>query len=145
MNVNPVSPVQENPVMLYDGHCAFCNGAVQFVLRHEKEQKLFFAPLQSETGQALLGYFNLPLDNFKSFVVINNNRSYRRFEAALQLGYEMGGLWPRLTRILDVLIPDLIGNSIYSVLWPVRKVFGTYDQCMVPTKSMRARMLENIE
>lgn len=137
MNANPVSPVPENPIMLYDGLCAFCNGAVQFVLRHEKERKLFFAPLQSERGQALLRHFNLPLENFKSFVVINNNRSYRRFEAALQLGYEMGGRWPGLARILDILIPDLIGNSVYSVLWPVRKIFGTYEQCMIPTESMR--------
>jgi hypothetical protein len=141
MEQTPVLSALKNPVMLYDGPCVFCNGAVKFILQHDKKKVILFTSLQSEDGQTLLRHFGLPDKNFNSFVVIHNNRAYRRFEAVLQLGYEMGGYWPTLTRIADFLIPNPIGNTVYRILWPLRKVFGTSEQCMMPTSEMHARMM----
>src|SRR5688500_7691993 len=39
-------------VLLYDGTCGLCNGAVQLVLRHDRRGTLRFAPLQGEFGRA---------------------------------------------------------------------------------------------
>lgn len=43
------------PVLLFDGQCALCNTAVQFILRHERRHDLMFAPLESPSADALLG------------------------------------------------------------------------------------------
>ena len=36
---------QQHPIVLYDGECNLCNSAVQFIIRHERNQKLKFSPL----------------------------------------------------------------------------------------------------
>ena len=80
-----------NATMLFDGKCVFCNGAVNFALEKEVKPALYFAALQSDAGQSLLGQYGLPTDNFRTFVIINNGKAYTRFEAAIQLGYLIGG------------------------------------------------------
>ena len=42
------------PVVLFDGTCNFCDGAVHFVIDHERDARLIFAALQSEAWTALL-------------------------------------------------------------------------------------------
>lgn len=131
----------ESPVMLFDGKCVFCNGAVNFALAREQQSLLRFAALQSEAGQELLQRHRLPIRDFRTFVIIREGRAYTRFEAAVQLGYLIGGKWARLANVMDLLVPDLIGNPVYSLLWPLRKIFGAHDQCMLPSPELRARLL----
>ena len=130
-----------NATMLFDGKCVFCNGAVNFTLENEYQPKLSFAALQSVAGQSLLRQYGLPTDNFRTFVIVNNGKAYTRFEAAIQLGYLIGGRWAKLARVLDVIVPDFIGNPIYSLLWPLRKIFGSKEQCILPSPILRARLL----
>jgi len=131
----------ESSVMLFDGKCVFCNGAVNFALEREQQPMLRFAALQSEAGQTLLQYYGLPTQKFSTFVIIHDGKAYTRFEAAVQLGYLIGGKWARLAKATDFLVPNLIGNSVYSLLWPLRKVFGAQEQCLLPSPQLRARLL----
>jgi predicted DCC family thiol-disulfide oxidoreductase YuxK len=126
----------EFSVMLFDGKCVFCNGAVNFALEREQAPLLRFAALQSEAGQELLRRYRLPTQDFRTFVIIRDGRAFTRFEAAVQLGYLIGGNWSRLAKLLD-----LIGNPVYSLLWPLRKIFGAPDQCLLPSPQLRARLL----
>jgi len=46
---------RDRPVVLFDGVCNFCNGAIQFVVDHEASpSRLSFAPLQSDLAKELL-------------------------------------------------------------------------------------------
>ena len=47
------STIASGPVLLYDGLCGFCNGVVQFILRHEFRRTLRFAPLQGQYAARL--------------------------------------------------------------------------------------------
>jgi len=133
--------MHELPVMLFDGKCVFCNGAVNFALEREQQPMLRFAALQSDAGQVLLQHYRLPTQDFRTFVIIRDGKSYTRFEAAVQLGYLIGGKWARLAKVMDFFVPDLIGNPVYSLLWPLRKVFGAQEQCILPSPQLRARLL----
>jgi len=42
------------PIVLFDGVCNLCNGAVIFILRNDPKRRFRFAALQSPPGQALL-------------------------------------------------------------------------------------------
>lgn len=44
----------EQPVILYDGACGFCNHAVQFLLRVDRRGELRFAALQSDFAKGVL-------------------------------------------------------------------------------------------
>lgn len=133
--------MNESPVMLFDGKCVFCNGAVNFALEREEEPLLRFAALQSEAGLALSRHYGLPTSDFRTFVIIHDGKAYTRYDAALQLAYLIGGRWARLAGILDKLVPGFIGNPVYSLLWPLRKIFGAHEQCMLPSPELRRRLL----
>lgn len=45
---------QPERLMLYDGDCGLCQKSVQWLLDHDTEGKLRFAPLQGETAQPIL-------------------------------------------------------------------------------------------
>lgn len=133
--------MKNEPIMLFDGKCVFCNGAATFALKHEVKPGLHFAALQSDAGQTLLRQHGLPTSDFRTFVIINNGRAFTRFEAAVQLGYLIGGRWASIARVLDTVVPDFIGNPVYNLLWPLRKIFGAHAQCALPSAEMRARLL----
>jgi predicted DCC family thiol-disulfide oxidoreductase YuxK len=128
-------------IVLFDGVCNLCNGVVQFLIRHDKKEKLLFASLQSHKGQELLQYFNLPTESFNSFLFVKGENYYMQSDAALALCKELGG-WFNLLLILHV-VPRFIRNAIYSWIAKNRyKWFGKKDQCMIPTPQLKKRFLE---
>ena len=65
-----------NPILLFDGVCNLCNGAVQFVIKYGSKNTLRFTALQSETGQQILEHFNLPKEEIFSVILVENDCSY---------------------------------------------------------------------
>ncbi|MFI5307225.1 MAG: thiol-disulfide oxidoreductase DCC family protein, partial [Polyangiales bacterium] len=45
---------QPGPILLFDGVCNFCNGAINFVIAHDPAARFRFASLQSAAGRAVL-------------------------------------------------------------------------------------------
>ena len=41
------------PIVLYDGECGLCHRSVKFILDHEADHELRFAPLQGEVAAEL--------------------------------------------------------------------------------------------
>ena len=72
-------------IILFDGVCNLCNGAVQFVLKRDKKAVFKFASLQSDAGKKLLAAYGLPEDHFKSFVYIHDNKAYTQSDTALKV------------------------------------------------------------
>jgi predicted DCC family thiol-disulfide oxidoreductase YuxK len=130
----------DEPILLFDGVCHFCNHTVQFVIRHDKREKFRFAALQSSSGQKLLKKFDLPTNDFDSFVMITNNTFYTKSTAALQVCLVLGGLW-RILYVLKVL-PKPLRDGIYTILAKNRyKWFGKEESCMIPSPELRKRFL----
>src|SRR5262245_42489242 len=48
------APMHDGPVVLFDGTCRFCDRTVQFVLDHERDHVLRFAPIQSDAMKTVL-------------------------------------------------------------------------------------------
>lgn len=133
--------VQTTPLMLFDGQCVFCNGAANFAFRNEQSGRLKFAALQSQAGQEIARLYGLPTEDFNTFVIINNGKAYTRFDAAVELGRLVGGGYAALAGIMAFLVPGAVGNSVYSFLWPMRKLFGAKEQCIIPSAEMKARVV----
>ena len=128
------------PILLFDGICHFCDHSVQFVIRHDKLNTFKFAALQSNVGQELLKKYNLPTENFDSFVFISNNKCYQKSTAALQVCRSLGGIWKIL--YLLIVIPRPLRDGLYNLVAKNRyNWFGKKDQCMVPPPEVRKRFL----
>lgn len=127
-------------IILFDGVCNLCNDAVQFIVKRDKKNQFHFASLQSEAGQHLLAKHILPLNDYNSFVLIEDDKVYTRSLAALRIAKKLKGLWPLLYGF--IIVPKFIRDGIYKWIAKNRyRWFGKQDSCMVPTHELRARFL----
>ena len=129
-----------NPIILFDGVCNLCNGAVNFVIERDKKSQLKFAALQSDAGQRLLKQFHLPAHAFNSFVLIENGMVYTQSTAALKTCKYLTPWWPLLHGF--IIVPRFMRDGIYQWVAKNRyQWFGRRDQCMIPTPASGERFL----
>ena len=132
--------MENNPIILFDGVCNFCNSSVNFVIEPEKKSVIKLAALQSDTGQQLLQQFNLSTSEFNSFIFIEAGNIYTASTAALKVSKYLTALWPLLYGF--IIVPRFIRDGIYNWISKNRyKWFGKKDQCMIPTPEVRSRFL----
>jgi predicted DCC family thiol-disulfide oxidoreductase YuxK len=136
-----MTDVPENhPVVLFDGVCNLCAGTVQFLIRHDPEGLFRFAPLQSEVAGELLAEHGLAGQDLDSIVLIEDEETYVKSDAAIQVGVRLGGIYRLLgpTKYL----PRFLRDAVYDLVATYRyRVFGKRDRCMMPTEENRSRFL----
>ena len=132
--------LKDKPILLFDGYCNFCSSTVQFIFEHEKNNHLYFASLQSETGIALLKQYNIDPSKTDSLVLIENNKAYIKSSAALRITKYLRNLYPTLFGF--TIIPAFLRNVVYDYIARNRyKWFGKSDNCMIPDKELAKRFL----
>ena len=130
----------EKPLLLFDGVCNLCNSSVQFIIRHDPEQKFLFASLQSDKGQEILKELGLNAKEFNSLILIENGKAYMRSTGALRIARHLSGLWKFL--YIFIIIPSFIRDFLYNFVAHNRyRFFGKKDHCMIPTPELKARFL----
>lgn len=136
---------QNPPVLLYDGVCGFCNGAVRSVLRFDPHGSLCFAALDSAFAKAIIDR-HPSIANVDSVVFVDEpgqpaERVSVRSGAALRVVNYLGGPWKLLT--VARVIPRPLRDWLYDRFAAIRyRVFGKYDSCPLPPLEVRARFLD---
>ncbi len=136
-----------SPVLLFDGVCVFCNGAVQFVLRHDSAGRFHFAPLQSAFAQRVLTRHGRdPHDLDTMYLVLGADTSHERLlaksDGILAVLHGLGGAW-RLLSLLPRVVPRAVRDCAYDRFVRNRyRWFGRTDQCAVPSPDVRARFID---
>ena len=134
-------PSAELTVVLFDGVCNLCNGAVQFLLRRDRQRRLRFASLQSMAGQALLRRHGLAADSLESIVVLEGGRARRQSDAVLLLARRLPWPWPLLA--VFAVCPRPLRDALYSFVARHRyRWFGRRESCMLPTPETADRFLD---
>lgn len=134
-------------LLLYDGVCGLCNGAVQFVLRRDSRALFDFAALQSEAGRAFLARAGLSPHQLDTVYVIADYRTgaartLSKSRAALFVLQAIGGVW-RIAGALRALPPPLL-DRVYDFIARHRYgMFGRYDTCPLPAAEHRGRFLDS--
>ena len=137
--------IEGRALLLYDGICALCNGVVQFLLKHDRQEKLRYAPLQSTLGREILGRFGI--HTFPDGVVLLTDalkaqeRLYNRSDAvggALRL---LPTPWRLLGRLL-FMVPRTLREFGYGIVARLRyRILGRYDTCPLPPLDQRRKLL----
>jgi predicted DCC family thiol-disulfide oxidoreductase YuxK len=131
----------KNPVILFDGVCNLCSGAVRFVIKHDPKKQFRFASLQSRFGEDVLEHFGLPLDQFNSFILLENGKIYTRSTGALRVAKRLKGSYSLLFAF--VIVPGFIRDAIYNLISRKRyKWFGKKEECWVPTPELSNLFIE---
>ncbi|CAN5434327.1 thiol-disulfide oxidoreductase DCC family protein [soil metagenome] len=129
-----------NGIVLFDGVCNFCSGSVNFIIEHDAENYLKFAPLQSETAQNLLKKYKINKAETDSVILIENGAAYTHSTAALRIARKLDGAWHLLYNF--IILPKFIRDFFYKLFAKNRyKMFGKTDACMMPTPKIREKFI----
>lgn len=129
-----------HPIVLFDGVCNLCSGAVRFLIRRDPRAALRFASLQSETGRRLQSERGIDPDALGSIVLVAGDRWWAESTAVLRIVRHLRGAWPLLTVFL--LVPRPLRDLIYR--WIARnryRWFGKKETCWLPTPELASRFL----
>ena len=129
-------------LVLYDGVCGFCDGAVRWLLARDPRGRLCFAPLQGETAAGLRRLHpQTPLD-LETLVLVEttgaSSRVFLRTDALWRVCAELAGPW----RLLAWLrwLPRGLRDFGYGLFVPLRyRLFGRLGVCRIPDAAERAR------
>jgi predicted DCC family thiol-disulfide oxidoreductase YuxK len=133
--------------VLYDGVCGLCNRLVQFLLKHDKHDRLRFASLQSDFAARVLTRHGIDPEDLDTLHVIENyeranERVLDRSDAIVRSGYELGGLWT-IGAQLGKVIPRPLRDLFYRFVARNRyRVFGKFETCMLPEPDHRRKFLD---
>ena len=76
-------------IILFDGVCNLCNGAINFVIIRDTANVFKFAPLQEKSGSLLLEKHAIDPQRIDSIVLIENNTVYVKSAAALRIAKKL--------------------------------------------------------
>lgn len=133
------SVAKPSRLVFYDGECGLCQKSVQWLLNHDSEGRLLFAPLQGTTAADTLS--KVPeLSGVDSIVFLEDERLYVRSRAIFQIAryLDPGWRWLRHFRVIPAFLTDLGYRFIAKIRY---RVWGKADVCRIPTVEERARFL----
>ena len=136
MSAPPLPP----RLVLYDGVCGLCDHTVQWLLDHDPQGRLCFAPLQGDTAaQIRARHPELPHD-LDSVILVEQlggqEQLWWRSAAVFRLAGHVEGpwSWARHLRWIPRALADLGYRCVAAVRY---RVFGMRDACRLPRPEER--------
>ena len=125
-------------LVLYDGSCGFCNRSVQFILKNEEVNTLYFASLQSETATKLFDSLSISEPDLNTFYFYSNGILHERSSAAIHVSKFL----KKPYRFISFFswIPTLLRDGIYRIISKNRHRLAK-EYCYIPKKEQKDRFL----
>lgn len=132
-------------VVLFDGVCHLCQGAVKFIINRDPGHRFRFASLQSEAGRRILKKSHSPeisSERIDTIVLYQKDIYYTRSSAALRIAKGLRFPWPLAYGF--IIVPRFIRDAVYRFVAANRyRWFGKDETCLVPTRDNKARFLQD--
>ena len=136
-----ITTVSTGGVVLFDGTCAFCEGAVKFIAVRDPAGYFRFGASQTAAAEALLATHGVTRQSTRSLVLIEDGQLFLRSTASLRIARRL--VWPwRLLGVL-LLVPAPLRDPFYRVVAAVRhRLAGRSNACELPPPEIRSRMIQ---
>lgn len=133
---------EHKQLILFDGVCNLCNGAVQFIIKHDKDGIFLFTALQSEVGKRIIEHYGIDTSKVDSILLYSQNTGIvSKSTAALKIASKLS--FPIRFFALYLIVPAFIRDGVYDFIARNRyKWFGKKAACMIPTPELKSRFLE---
>jgi predicted DCC family thiol-disulfide oxidoreductase YuxK len=125
-------------LVLFDGYCNLCSGAVQFIIRRDKRKRFTFAALTGPTATAALSHSGNSGPGTDSIILFEKGERFDRSTAALRIARHLDGAWPLFYGL--IILPRPIRDAVYEYVAKKRyRWFGHTDTCWLPTPEWKDR------
>jgi predicted DCC family thiol-disulfide oxidoreductase YuxK len=146
MAIEQRAKLRGKTVLLYDGYCGLCNGMVRFCAKRDLEGKIWYVPLQSETGRRMLLRYGESPESLESVALFLDamTRSERFFHHSDAVAYALRQLRAPWNWVGSVLrwTPRFVRELAYKLVGRVRyAIFGRYPRCPLPDAAIRSRFV----
>jgi predicted DCC family thiol-disulfide oxidoreductase YuxK len=133
--------IKTQNIVVFDGVCALCNGWIKFLLRFDRQKRFQFVIAQSDLGAQLYAHAGERSDIYETMLVFADGKYYGKADAITAVLGTIG--WPWKLFSIARFLPAFLKTWLYDRLAHNRyKIFGKYDQCMIPTPEIKARFLD---
>ncbi len=127
-------------IVLFDGDCVLCQGAVRWLIGNDPRAALRFAALDSEPGRRALAAAGGVAPEVDSIVVIDGRTALVRGAAVVAIARRLRAPWPLLAR-LAALVPGAVRDAVYDAIARRRTRWFGRTSCLLPTAAEAYRFL----
>jgi predicted DCC family thiol-disulfide oxidoreductase YuxK len=132
--------IDHRHLVIFDGVCNFCNGAVNFIIKRDPAGLFAFTPMQTEFAKSLLAQHQIQNVGVETFVLIKHGECLIYSTAALEIAKDLTGFWYLFG--LCKWLPVSFRDYFYQLFARNRyRLFGRQDSCMMPDEQIKARFL----
>lgn len=133
---------QNKPVVIYDGHCNFCDGFIQFIIKNiRKDVDIFYAFQKGKSAQKLLSTYKLNLTEETIFYIDISGNLFTKSDAVIEVFKNLNKPYFYLSKISY--LPKLLRDIGYSYFSRYRyKIFGKKNTCDIPSSNQLKNFLE---
>jgi len=120
------------PIVVFDGECALCNGFVAWLIRHDKRAVFLIAGSNGEVGRAVIAAAGLEEAVTASTIVVwDGSTGLVRSDAVLEILRRLG--WPWRASGTARLVPRTWRDGVYKAIAKRRaRVRAEDPACGVP-------------
>lgn len=130
----------QRPIIVFDAVCPLCSAHARFVLKHDRRRRFRIAPMQSDTGAALLRRFGNDPGDPETLLLVDKGRPLRDSDAILAILRGLG--WPWRLAGAAGLLPQRLRDRLYRWLARNRyRLFGRRESCWRPDPELGDRIL----
>ena len=137
----------QDAILLYDGLCGFCDGSVRWMLQHDRNHRLYFAPQQSALAQTIFAHYGVEEQIPDSTLLLlihpgtREERLLMQSDAVLQAYRLLGGPWRFVASVLGI-TPRPLRDTVYRLIARHRHAIADKRaECRIPTPEERSRFL----
>lgn len=130
-------------IVFFDGDCSLCHTSVRFLIRLDRQQRLYFAPLQGVAAQALLPQVDREALNTVVYHRVASNGSithHTRSDAVLFAVIDTRSLL-RFAAHIARLLPSSFRNWLYNCVANNRSKWFHTNSCRLPSRAEHDRIL----
>jgi predicted DCC family thiol-disulfide oxidoreductase YuxK len=153
--VSELSKIGDRLLVVFDGHCGFCNRSVRWFLRRDSRDRLRFVPAESPKIAKLLARHQIsetenglgsPTLAPSTILVVSNpgtpvEQVLVRSEAAIAMLRQLPRPWPAVAAIMSW-IPRPLRDLGYRLVARYRyRIWGRLETCPIPTAQEREHFL----
>jgi len=127
-------------ILVFDDECVLCNASVSFLLKKDKEKRLFYTTFNSDFIKKA-GIISAAGEEPQSLIFADQDGIYTESTAVMKIAGLIGAY--SLLRHMVKLTPLALRNQVYRFIARHRyRWFGKSNQCIVPSPDDAGRFLK---